>query len=106
MVEFADVYTLLATTGYPVAYHHFNKAPGSIPYIVYYAEGYEPEFADNINYLNRIPLTIELYTKTKDLTAEGAVEKVLTDSELTYTKEEVWIEEEQIYEIIYETEVF
>lgn len=106
MPSLQDVYDALKELGYPVAYHHFNKPPGSVPYIVYYTEGYRPSFADGLNYCNRIPLTIELYTSVKDFDAEEDVELALTELDLAYTKEEVWIEEEQIYELIYETEVF
>lgn len=105
MPSLADLYAKLYLLGYPIAYHHFNTAVPSVPYIVYYATGYNTEFANNENYVNITPVTIELYTDTKNLTAESAVEATLVALELTYTKDEAWIEEEQLYEIIYETEV-
>lgn len=105
MPTITELFVQLHHLGYPIAYHHFNEPVASIPYIAYYATGYDPEFADNGNYVNFVPLTIELYTKTKDFTAESAVEGVLTSLGLPFFKDESWVEEEQLYQIIYETEV-
>ena len=105
MVDIKQLYSELVSLGMPVAYHHFNQAPASLPYIVYYAEGYESTYADSVNYQNVIQLRIELYSDSKNFEKENAIEDLLTNLELPYAKDETWIDEEQIWMIIYELEV-
>ena len=50
-------------------------------------------------------LDIELYTDVKNLELEKQIEEVLKRHEIYYTKSEVWIESERLYEVLYETEV-
>ena len=47
-------------------------------------------------------LDIELYTDAKDPVLEQRVEKLLTEHEMFFHKSEVWIEEEKMYEVLYE----
>lgn len=105
MPSLEDVYDALFLLGYPLAYHHFNEPPASIPYIVYWAEGYDSIYADDSNYLNKTQLVVEVYQKNKLSTVQAEVEGALSSLGLCYTKDELWIEEEQIYEAIYESEV-
>ena len=48
---------------------------------------------------------IEVYTDRKDPELEQKVEAVLSAYELFYHKSEVWIEEEKMYEVLYELTV-
>lgn len=50
-------------------------------------------------------LDIELYTDVKNPELEKQIEEVLKRHEIYYTKSEVWIESERLYEVLYETEV-
>ena len=50
-------------------------------------------------------LQLELYSETRDLSVERRIEHMLDDNDLVYRKSEVYIESEQLYEIIYEMEV-
>ncbi len=50
-------------------------------------------------------LNIELYTDEKSPETEKAVEEVLTFHDIFYSKSEIWIESEMLYEILYEMEV-
>ena len=50
-------------------------------------------------------LHIELYTDEKSPDAEQRVEKVLHQYNIYYTKSEVWIESEKLYEVLYTMEV-
>ena len=54
-----------------------------------------------MRFTNRI--SIELYTESKDLEAENAVEAALKG--LCWEKSEEYLDDEQCYEIIYEIEV-
>ena len=61
--------------------------------------------ADNSMYFSFKMLDIELYTDVKNPELEKQVESVLKKRKIYYTKSEVWIESEKLYEVLYETEV-
>ena len=50
-------------------------------------------------------LNIELYTDKKDVELEETVEAVLDRHGIFYGKGEVWIESENLYEVLYQMEV-
>ena len=99
-----EVANMIATIGYPWHYSHFSKTP-SMPYLVYYFPTENDVFADNSNMVNRRSLYIELYTQTKDLTAEANVEAVLKASGLTWYKQTDFLSDELIFQTTYEMEV-
>lgn len=100
-----ELKALLDTLNIPVAYSHFNKAT-STPYLVYYVDGQDNTFADNIVYLKTMDITIELYTDKKDVTLEGQLEKLLNDNELPYNMtSELYISEDKLYEIVYNIKI-
>lgn len=96
----------LRSTGYPVAYSHFKtdggNQPPSLPFITYLTPGREDLQADNVNYHKLQDVEIELYTKGKDLIAEGNIEQILHDNELPFTNYQIWIDSEQVFQTIYE----
>lgn len=99
-----EIKNLLETTGLPVAYRAFpvGAAP-PLPFVCYLFSNTNNFNADNAVYqvINRI--IVELYTRSKDLEAETAVEAALKD--LCWEKSEEYLDDEQCYEIIYEIEV-
>ena len=48
---------------------------------------------------------LELYTDYKSVEREEQIEAVLDDHGIFYEKSEVWIETENLYEVLYEMEV-
>ena len=60
-------------------------------------------FAAGDGSANRI--NIELYTDVKSPETENEVEQVLKRHNIYYTKNEVWIASEKMYEVLYEMEV-
>ena len=44
---------------------------------------------------------MELYTDKKDLDLEHRVQQILTNHDIYYERDEVWIPEERLYEVIY-----
>jgi hypothetical protein len=91
------------TTGYPVAYHHFKvgQAP-QLPFIVYYVTQHDDVIADDSWYFKVQSLTVELYTDTKDEEAEKKLEEFLSGLNILPTINEVYIDDEKMYEVIYE----
>ena len=97
----AALFTLLKSTGLPVAYHHFTSPP-SPPYIVYLFS-YSSNFgADNKVHSQADNYQVELYTKTKDPAAEALIEGLFDDNDIYWEKTETFIESEGLYQVLYE----
>jgi hypothetical protein len=100
-VDEAALFTLLKSTGLPVAYHHF-KTPPEPPYIVYLFS-YSSNFgADNKVHGKVNNYQVELYTKTKDPTSEALIEGLFDANEIYWDKTETYIESEGLYQVLYE----
>lgn len=105
-MRYKEVTNIIRDIGLPSAYRSFPKEIAkSPPYIVYYYTGNNDLYADNINYQTIVNLRIELYTREKEFEIEKHVESALTGAELTYDKDEIYIDDEEMYEIVYESEV-
>ena len=50
-------------------------------------------------------MNLELYTDQKDFKLEKRVEQVLSEAGLYWDKTESFLDEEQMYEVLYEMEV-
>ena len=61
--------------------------------------------ADNSNYQKIEHLIVELYTDNKSFTAEAAVEQVLADHGMVWSRSEAQIDSERMYEVVYEMDV-
>lgn len=105
-MQYEEVANMVAAFGYPYAYRSFPQSTSKVPpYVVYYYDGYDDMYADNSNYQVIAGLRIELYTRNKDFIAEAAVESTLRSYGIAWRKDEVYVEDEQMYLIIYESEV-
>lgn len=96
-----ELYDLLTSTGYPVAYDHF--AEGSVPtlpFIVYKFPSSANFSADNTVYEQILNVTVELYSETKDLQAEQSLESVL--NQFVWDKYELFIDEEKLFQQSYQ----
>lgn len=100
-----EVYNALKALNYPIAYHHFEGTPSGVPFLVYYSTGSTPMLADDECWVNVADVVIEFYTEVKDLEGEEKIETALAALGLVWSKTEVWIESESLYQISYETEV-
>jgi len=93
---------ILEATGIPFAYHHFAEGESPEPPFICYLLPEDDDFAaDGINYYPIDVVQIELYTDKKDLDLEHQVRDLLTSHDIYYEWDEVWIEEERLYEVIY-----
>jgi hypothetical protein len=100
----ADIYKLLQGLDIPVAYHHFKTAQ-TAPFVVYLNPFDSNYSADNKSYVKFKAIQIELYTAKRDAELEARLERLLDENDLPYDKTEVWLEDENVYQLIYETEV-
>ena len=99
-----EVATIISTIGYPYRYSHFSETPAP-PYVVFYYPSETDPHADNSNYINKRQLFVELFTKTKDATAESAVESVMKSAGWSWYKQTDFLNDEKLFHTVYETEV-
>lgn len=97
---------MLAEMNLPYAYDHFveGESPDP-PFLVFLYPGSNHFAADGKVYFRVNRLNIELYTDKKDVELEETVEAVLDRHGIFYGKSEVWIESENLYEVLYQMEV-
>ena len=104
-MTFKEVKTMVESIGYPATYYEFQDAAPARPFVVWYFPRSDDFYADGLNYQKIEQLNIELYTRTKDFDAEAAVEAVLANYGLSWTREEQMIDQESGYEVLYIMEV-
>ena len=101
-----NVISMLRETGLPVAYDHFAEGEAPDPPFLCFLYPNSDDFAADGRVFQRIDdIHIELYTDKKDTRAELIVEAVLDAHEIPYRKSEVWIEKENLYEVLYSTQI-
>ena len=85
-----------------VGYRSFpvGQAP-ELPFIVYLVTNTDNFAADNVVYAVQTNVDIELYSKYKDLTSETLIEAALNANNLVWEKYEVYIDSEEVYEMVY-----
>ena len=97
---------MIAGAGLPYAYYQFPEdTPQAPPFICFFFSNTDDFFADDTNFQRIAQLNIELYTNVKDFELEASLEEILTNHNLTYYKEESYIDSEKLYQIAYEMEV-
>ena len=106
-MRYEEVANVIKSAGFPCAYRTFppNSTDKVPPYIVYYYTGSDDVYADNINYQEINGMRIELYTRNKDFAAEKALETALRNADISWVKDETFVDSENMYLIIYESEV-
>ena len=101
-----EVMEMMGETGLPFAYHHFAEGESPEPPFAVFLYPRASNFsADGKPYYKINRLDIEVYTDLKDVELETRVEAVLEGHGIFYAKSEVWIESENLYEVLYEMEV-
>jgi hypothetical protein len=99
-----ELYQALKSIGYPVAYGSFSS-PVTPPFITYQFVNSSDMIADNQNYVEISNFQVELYTAKKDLNAEKLVQDKLKELGLPYRKFETYLDEEKVYQILYEIQL-
>ena len=99
-----EIATMISTIGYPYRYSHFSETPNP-PYVVFYYPSETDPHADNSNYINKRQFFVELFTKTKDATAEALVESVLKQNGFSWYKQTDFLNDEKLFQTTYEMEV-
>jgi len=100
----AELYQALKSLGMPVAYGSFSS-PVSPPFITYQFAYNSDMMADNQNYVEISNFQVELYTNKKDLAVEKLVQDKLKELGLPYSKVEAWLDDEKLFQVIYEIQL-
>ena len=105
-MTYEEINEMMQEMDCPFSYHHFAEGESPAPpFLIFLSPGENTFSADNSMYFSFKMLDIELYTDVKNPELEKQVDSVLTKRKIYYTKSEVWIESERLYEVLYETEV-
>ena len=100
-----EIVEMLEETNLPIAYDHFAEGESpDPPFICFLFPGSDNFSADGRVYLKIRNVNVELYTDLKDQELETTLETVLDRHGIFYQKSEVWIEEEKLYEVLYQFE--
>lgn len=101
-----EVMAMMEEMQIPFAYDHFVEGESPNPPFAVFIYPKAFNFAaDGVAYYKINRLSIEVYTDLKDIDLETRVETVLDSHGIFYAKSEVWIESENLYEVLYEMEV-
>ena len=105
-MTYKQIASMVSSIGLPYAYYQFPEGTAQAPpFVVFFYADTDDVFADDTNYQRIATLNIELYTNEKDFAMESTVEQILTNNNLTYYKEENYIDSERMWQIAYEMEV-
>ena len=105
-MTYQEVDAMVSSLGLPYSYYQFTeKTAQPCPFLCFYYEVSDDFAADNRNYQKIRPLTIELYTDDKDFALEAQIETALAAAGLVYSRSEVYIGSERMYQITYRMEV-
>lgn len=99
-----EVADLIASCGFTWRYSHFSQTPNP-PYVVYYFPSENDIYADDVNFVNRRQLFIELFTTSKDVASGSTIEGKLKEAGLSWYKQTDFLNDEKLYQTTYELEV-
>lgn len=102
-----NIADIISSWKMPFAYYEFEDEVPEVPYVVYYLDGSEDFFADNVNYVKVRTLYIELYASSKKegMAKESVIEGSLVTNELPFSKDNDYISGERLYVTVYTLEV-
>jgi len=102
----AEIEKMLERMNIPFRYFLFEeKEAVEPPFLVWYLPESNNFFADGIVYEKIARLNLELYTDQKDFELEERLESLLETESMAWNKTEAFLDEEQLYEVLYEMEV-
>ena len=104
-MTYDQILSMLKEAKLPIAYDHFAEGESPEPPFMVFLFPSSDNFAADGRVYQRIDvLHVELYTDRKQPKIETKVETVLDRHGIFYQKSEVWIEEEKLYEVLYQFE--
>lgn len=105
-MTYEEIALMVKSIGLPYAFYQFPDDTQQAPPFICFLYDYDEFHADDSNYIEKVVLTIELYTDSKDIPLESAVEAVLDANEMAWAKESTFIDSERMWQTSYSMEVF
>ena len=105
-MTYEEIAQMIESIGLPYAYYQFPDDTQQAPPFICFLYDYDDIYADDSNYVKRVVLTVELYTDTKNIPLESAVEAVFDENELSWSKAATYIDSERMWQTSYSMEVF
>ena len=104
-MTYEEIAQMIESIGLPYAYYQFPDDTQQAPPFICFLYDYDDIYADDSNYVKRVVLTVELYTDTKNIPLESAVEAVFDANELPWSKAATYIDSERMWQTSYSMEV-
>lgn len=104
-MTYEEIAQMIESIGLPYAYYQFPDDTQQSPPFICFLYDYDDIYADDSNYVKRVVLTVELYTDTKNIPLESAVEAVFDENELSWSKAATYIDSERMWQTSYSMEV-
>lgn len=100
------VNNMMESIGLPYSYYQFADGTAEEPpFLCFFYAGDNDVIADNSNYQKIERLIVELYADNKDFINEKKVEDALRSNGIVWDKNEMFLDDEQLYMTQYESEV-
>ena len=101
-----EIRAMLAESELPVAYDHYAEGESPDPPFLCFLYPHTNHFIADGRVYNKINVVhVELYTDEKNPPLEEKLETVLDRYGIVYSKSEVWIADERLYEVLYSFEL-
>ena len=101
-----EIMAMLAESELPVAYDHYAEGESADPPFICFLYPYTNHFIADGKVYDKINVVhVELYTDEKNPPLEEKLETVLDRYGIVYSKSEVWIADERLYEVLYSFEL-
>ena len=101
-----EIMAMLAESELPVAYDHYAEGESPDPPFLCFLYPHTNHFIADGRVYDKINVVhVELYTDEKNPPLEEKLETVLDRYGIVYSKSEVWIADERLYEVLYSFEL-
>ena len=101
-----EIMAMLAESGISVAYDHYAEGESLDPPFICFLYPYTNHFPADVRVYAKVNVVhVELYTDRKNPHLEENLENILDRYGIVYSKSEVWIADERLYEVLYTFEL-
>ena len=105
-MTYKGISEMIESIGLPCSFYQFpDNTPQSPPFICWVYPNDNDFKADNSNYQKIEHVQLELYTATKNIPQEAAVEGVLTSYGLTWAREDGFLDDERMHMTVWRFDV-
>jgi len=105
-MTYKSIAKMVGDIGLPFAYYQFTEDTAvAPPFICFYFEQSDDQYADDSNYQRIETLILEFYSDNKDFDNEAAIEAALSNAGLTWQRTEAYIGDQRMYMVTYLSEV-